>query len=187
MNIIPESFYARDTVLVARELLGAMLYREFNGILMGGIITETEAYRFDDPACHAYRGKTERNAALFGPVGHTYVYFIYGNHYCVNVVSRTADAPSGGVLIRALKPVIGIEYMQHNRANQPIAHLTSGPGKLTQALAITKSDIGIDVTRQGPLYIAHGHSIDQSNIQATPRIGIKEGTDLLWRFVVREL
>src|SRR6478752_2538872 len=104
MKILPPSFYARDTVLVARQLLGKILVRRLNGTILTGMITETEAYCVNDPACHAFKGKTERNQALFGPVGHFYVYFIYGNYFCVNTVARHPSAEYGGVLIRAIKP-----------------------------------------------------------------------------------
>lgn len=178
MNIVIPStplsrdFYARDTVTVAQELLGKVLVREVNGIVLAGIITETEAYRSDEAACHAHRGQTPRTAALFGPVGHTYVYFIYGTHFCVNVVSRDASVPAGGVLIRALEPIMGI------------TNLTNGPGKLTKALSITREHGGIDVTCVGPLYVGEGRNYAASEIIATPRIGISQAKEYLWRFHV---
>ncbi len=186
MDTLSQSFYNRDTVTVARELLGAILVREYKGTVLAGIITETEAYCSIDPACHAYRGKTERNAALFGPVGHTYVYFIYGAHFCVNLVAREASMPAGGVLLRGLEPIQGIEIMQRNRDGATIKNLTNGPGKITQALGITKQDMGINATQPGPLYVMPGREVLSSEIIATPRIGISAGQDLLWRFYLKE-
>lgn len=97
MKILTRDFYQRDTLIVAQELIGKILIRKINGEILSGRIIETEAYRSDDPACHAYRGKTERTKALFGIPGHTYVYFTYGCHYCLNIVARDEQMPAGGV------------------------------------------------------------------------------------------
>lgn len=191
MNVIIPStplsrdFYARDTVTVAQELLGKVLVRVVNDTVLAGIIVETEGYRSDDAACHAYKGKTARTAPLFGTVGYTYVYFIYGTHFCVNLVSRDVTVPAGGVLIRALEPITGIEYMQEKRGVTKLADLTNGPGKLTKALSITREEIGIDVTSVGSLYVGEGRVYDAADIIATPRIGISQAKDYLWRFCVR--
>ncbi|MFI5332645.1 MAG: DNA-3-methyladenine glycosylase [Candidatus Babeliales bacterium] len=182
---LSRDFYARDTVTVAQDLLGKVLVREVDGVLLAGIIVETEAYRSDDAACHAYKGQTPRTAPLFGPVGYTYVYFIYGTHFCVNFVSRDASVAAGGVLIRALEPIAGIAYMQQRRGVSGHTHLTNGPGKLTKALAITRDQIGIDATQLGSLYVGEGRSYSASDIVATPRIGISQAQDLLWRFLVK--
>lgn len=170
---LPRDFYARDTVTVARELLGKTLVRVVNGKVMAGIIVETEAYQSNEAACHAYKGKTERTACLFGPVGYTYVYFIYGVHFCVNLVAHDELVPAGGVLIRAIEPIMGI------------GQKTDGPGKLTKALSITREQGGIDATVPGALYVGEGVQYDASEIIATPRIGISVEQDRLWRFYVR--
>jgi DNA-3-methyladenine glycosylase len=182
MKLLPQSWYARPTVQVAQELLGKLLVREVNGVRLTGIIIETEAYIADDPACHAFKGKAARNQALFGPVGHTYVYFTYGMHFCINIVTREPSVIAGGVLIRALKPIEGLEIMGRNRPGHSDANLTSGPGKLTQALDITRADGSIDVTKKGELYIVEGIEVNPADIRATPRIGISTGKDKLWRF-----
>jgi DNA-3-methyladenine glycosylase len=143
MNIINSSFYTRDTIEVAQDLLGKMLVRHYNGLYLTGIIAETEAYRFcDDHASHAYRGKTERNSAMFGSVGCVYVYFIYGVHFCLKVVARHEKLQAGAVLIRSIVPIQGISFMQE--ARKKTTDLTTGPGKLTQALYITREQNGVE-------------------------------------------
>ncbi|HKU33887.1 MAG TPA: DNA-3-methyladenine glycosylase, partial [Candidatus Nitrosotalea sp.] len=125
MKILPRSFYCRDTVSVAEDLLGKKLIRQINGKIISGIISETEAYRYrDDPASHSYRGKTERNKAMFGDVGKAYVYFTYGMHYCVNAVAKNKESEAGAVLIRALVPNIGIDFMIKQRKTNTISNLT---------------------------------------------------------------
>lgn len=185
MPILKKSFYQRSTVLVAHDLIGKKLVRIWNGKILSGIITETEAYcGLIDPASHAYIGKTKRNAAMFGPVGHSYVYFIYGNHHCLNIVAKGADTVAGGVLIRALMPLEGVEYMQQLRNIKNFKHLTNGPGKIGQALHLTLADNHIDVAKKGALYITSGITFSSDAIIATPRIGIRKATDKLWRFVL---
>jgi len=122
MKPLPRSFYSRDTVLVAKDLLGKTLVRKTGSKTISGIITETEAYRYkDDPASHAYRGKTERNKAMFGQVGRAYVYFTYGMYHCFNVVAKSQNYEAGAVLIRALYPKKGVNKMicsvSHNTNN----------------------------------------------------------------------
>ena len=113
MKVLPREFYARETVKVAKELLGKYLVRKYNDKIISGIITETEAYRYkDDPASHAFRGMTERNKAMFGEVGRAYVYFTYGMYYCVNAVARSKNSEAGAVLIRSLKPSEGIDFYE---------------------------------------------------------------------------
>lgn len=180
-HILHQSFYQRDTVIVAKDLIGKILVREYNGTLLTGIIIETEAYcADDDPASHAFNGKTKRNAAMFGPVGCAYVYFIYGNHYCLNIVARDECKEAGAVLIRALQPLQGIEIMQVLRTKPEMRLLANGPGKLTQALALTKDHDGVNLMQKGALYVVDNHV--RPVITATPRIGIRVGTDKLWRF-----
>lgn len=184
-NSIPRSFYARDTVVVAQELIGHILVRSIAGTALAGIITETEAYRGDDdPACHAYQNKTARTAPLFGTVGCAYVYFIYGNHFCFNIVARSAEQTAGGVLIRAIKLITGIEQMEKFRNRVQSRLLTNGPGKLTQALQITKHHNYLDCTQPGELFVTEKQQ--NFNVQATPRIGIAKAQDKLWRFIVQE-
>ena len=186
MKIISHSFYARDTVDVARDLLGKRLVRKIGNKIISGIITETEAYRYkDDPASHSFTGLTERNKAMFGPVGIAYVYFTYGMHYCMNVVARDGNYEAGAVLIRALEPKEGINFMAKQRKTDKISNLTNGPAKLTQALQITKKQYGKDLTKPSSLFIAGGIKIKDSEIVKRPRIGIKKATDKLWNFTIR--
>lgn len=184
MHILPQSFYAHDTITVAQKLLGKQLIRSIGNQVMAGIIVETEAYIFTDPACHAHKGKTFANRALFGPVGHAYIYFIYGNYYCVNAVAHTKEQVAGGVLIRALEPTQGIEYMQQYRHQPGIKNLTNGPGKFAQALHITQELYGTDLTKKGNLYITQGKIIQSNQICSSPRIGISNAQENLWRFYI---
>lgn len=185
MNILDRSFYQRPTVEVARALLGAHLVREWQSHILSGIIVETEAYCGElDPASHAYRRQTKRNEAMFGPVGHTYVYFTYGNHFCLNIVAREKERLAGGVLLRGIIPIDGIEYMKELRKTSKFSRLTHGPGNIGQALHLRLSDNHIDVTVQGPLYIMGGLHVPNEEIKITPRIGISKAQDYLWRFVV---
>jgi DNA-3-methyladenine glycosylase len=181
---LPREFYARDTVDVARDLLGKMLVRKIGKNIVSGIITETEAYRqSDDPASHAYKDMTERNQAMFGEVGHAYVYFTYGMYYCVNAVAKNKNYKAGAVLIRALTPKDGIKIMIKNRKTSNISNLTNGPAKLTLALDITKEHYGEDLVSSSHLYIINGIKINQKIISG-PRIGIKKGTDKMWNFKI---
>ena len=184
MTPLSRKFYARDTVKVARELLGKILIRRIGDSTISGIITETEAYRFnDDPASHAFRGMTERNKAMFGEVGKAYVYFTYGMYYCVNAVARSSSFDAGAVLIRALDPKEGIKKMIRNRKTNEITNLTSGPAKLTQALKITKKHYGVDLTKDSELIIKEG--ITKRKIFVNQRIGIKNGVNKLWNFKIK--
>src|SRR4029077_13474568 len=131
MRIIPRSFYDRDTVDVAQDLIGKLLVRRIGKKIISGMIIETEAYRYkDDAASHSFVGMTERNKAMFGEVGKAYVYFTYGMHYCVNAVARSPDHEAGAVLIRSLVPKKGIDFMVHQRKTRDISNLTNGPAKL---------------------------------------------------------
>ncbi|MEX0656309.1 MAG: DNA-3-methyladenine glycosylase [Nitrosopumilaceae archaeon] len=183
MKILPRSFYGRDTVKVAKDLLGKTLVRKIDGYTLAGIITETEAYRYkDDPASHANRGITERNKAMFGEVGKAYVYFTYGMYYCFNVVAKSQRVDAGAILIRALEPQIGIPKMIRNRKTTHLSNLTSGPGKLTQSLKITKAQYGEDLAKHSTLYITEG--VLPSKVVLGPRIGIRTATDKLWNFKI---
>jgi len=183
MRIMPRDFYARPTTVVARALLGKVLVRRTGGRILAGRIVETEAYSSDDPASHAFRGRTERNRALFGEVGHAYVYQTHG-HFCLNVVAKRGK-PAGGVLVRALEPLAGIRIRPSRRggggtrAERP----ASGPGKLARAMGIDKRLYGMDLTKKGPLVIADDGQ-PEPQVRRTPRIGVTAARDARRRFVV---
>jgi len=184
MKPLPRSFYSRDTVLVAKDLLGKTLVRKSGSKTISGIITEAEAYRYkDDPASHAYRGKTERNKAMFGQVGRAYVYFTYGMYHCFNVVAKSQNYKAGAVLIRALYPKKGVNKMIKNRKTNLMTNLTSGPGKLAQSLNITKKQYGEDLAKISQLFITKG--VEPKKIFSSHRIGIKNATDKLWNFKIQ--
>ncbi len=145
-DLVSRSFYEDDTRVVTKEILGKLLVRSSSEDLIMGRIVETEAYRgVDDPASHSFRGRTRRNEVMFGKPGVTYVYFTYGNHYCLNIVTEQKGVPAA-LLIRALEPLTGIEVMKKNRGLSRIVDLTNGPGKLTKAFQIIREHNGIDVT-----------------------------------------
>ncbi len=179
--ILPRSFYQRDVVTVARELLGKVLV---NGDT-AGIIIETEAYPGgDDLASHSAAGITNRTKVIFGPPGHAYVYLCYGMHFCMNIVAEPEGTP-GCVLSRALEPLAGLETMREPQAIRPHDRdLASGPAKLTKALGITLADYGADLTR-GELVVRHAAQPRQFQIDVTPRIGISKCAELPYRFVAR--
>lgn len=183
MTPIARIFYQRHPAEVAPDLLGKILVRQLSGITLSGKIVETEAYSSDDPASHTFRGLTERNKAMFGHVGHAYIYFIHGMHYCINVTARL-DTAAGGVLIRALEPLDGIELMQKLRGKEDLRDLASGPAKLTQALGIDKALYGIDMTVNGALYICASDSHEAKVVKVTPRIGISRAQNVPWRFIL---
>ncbi|MHA1594095.1 MAG: DNA-3-methyladenine glycosylase [Candidatus Baldrarchaeia archaeon] len=186
MRILPRSFYNRDTLVVARELLGMYLVRELpTGERMVGKIVETEAYKgFQDPASHAYRGKTPRNAVMFGPPGRAYVYFIYGKNYCLNIVTEPEGVPAA-VLIRALEPINGVNVMMRYRKVRRLVDLTNGPGKLTEAMNITRELNGVDMTRRGPLYVVKPERKESFEIGRSGRIGVRAAKDWPWRFFIK--
>lgn len=173
-------FFEKETVKTAKNLLGKYLVRSYRGGVISGRIVETEAYRGkDDPGSHAYRKKTPRNEVMFGAPGRAYVYFCYGSHYLFNIVTEK-EGEAGAVLIRALEPASGIEIMMKRRGTKDIKALTSGPAKLTQALAIDKKLNTLDLTGS-ELYLAQGKN-ESFTIASGPRIGIKQGLNLKWRF-----
>ena len=173
-------FYARPPVDVARECLGKILV---HGKTAGRIV-ETEAYLgVDDRAAHAWRGITDRTRVLFGPPGHAYVYFIYGMYECLNFVAEE-KGKAGCVLIRALEPLAGIGVMRKRRPRaRRLEDLTSGPGKLTLALDITRKLNGVDLTR-GPLDVREQKHADSIEIEVTPRVGITHCADWPLRFLI---
>ena len=180
---LPRAYFSRDPVIVARDLLGRILFsRSPEGVLAGRIV-ETEAYTGEaDPASHAFRGRTARNAVMFGTPGHAYVYFSYGVHYCLNV---TADAPgvAGAVLLRALEPLAGMEIMRRYGDHGPEVRLLSGPGKIGRGFGLDLEDNGRDFTR-GPLGLAAGTPVPDREVAVSRRIGISRAVDLPYRFCV---
>ncbi len=180
--MLPTSFYLDcDTPTIARRLLGKILVCETDAGITSGIIVETEAYLSSgDPASHSARGKTKRNACMFGPPGTSYIYISYGVHYCMNVVCQPAGIGEA-VLIRALEPVEGIELMRSRRGHRPEKELTNGPGKLCQAMGIDLALNGHDLALP-PLYLLDGPPPAQ--IGCSGRIGISVGRDLPLRFYV---
>jgi DNA-3-methyladenine glycosylase len=177
---LPDSFFSVPTEDVARQLLGKLLVHNTADGVTAGRIVETEAYLFeDDPACHAARGKTVRNAAMFGSAGTAYVYLIYGIHYCFNVVTNR-EGVGEAVLVRALEPVCGLELMAARRGTEKTLQLASGPGKLCCAMEIGRLQNGADLLHS-PLFLADdGYQADQ--IVSTGRIGISVAAELPLRF-----
>lgn len=182
MRIISRDFYARPAASVARDLLGKVLVRRVGSRSLAGRIVETEAYSSDDPASHAFRGRTERNRALFGEVGYAYIYQTHGRNFCLNVVAKKGK-PAGGVLIRALEPLEGIDLMRRSRPGAGPRGLTSGPGNLTKAMRIDKRLYGADLTKEGPLFIGDDGA-PKPKVRRTPRIGVTAAREKRWRFVV---
>lgn len=184
-------FFQRPTLMVARDLLGARLVRvERDGSRTSGLIVEAEAYvGSDDLGCHARAGRTARNASMWGPAGHAYVYFTYGMHWCLNVVAE-ADGFPAAVLLRALVPVEGWEAMRRRRGPAGERDLTGGPARLCQALGIDRRFDGHDLC--GPeaiLFVETGVSIPELDVSKGPRVGLNKVPEpwrsLPWRFLVR--
>lgn len=186
MDILARSFYNRPTLTVARELIGARLVRILNGVKLVGLITETEAYISEkDLACHAKAGRTARTAVMYGEAGHAYVYFTYGNHWMLNAVTEPEGFPAA-VLIRAIQPIEGVEVMLERRNGRD----TFGPGKLCQALGVTKSENGVDLTDEsGGLWIEEGVKVPNSLVTKGPRVGLNNTPEPWlskpWRFLVK--
>ena len=186
-NILPSSFYASDTVSIARALLGTCLVHKTKAGLTAGRIIETEAYLFkDDPACHAHKGRTPRNAAMFGKPGHAYIYFIYGLYHCFNVVTAPENVGEA-VLIRALEPLAGLPLMESRRGTRDLKNLCSGPAKLVIALGITRALNGAPLT-SGALTLQTRDSFSgcpDFEIVQSHRIGITTGVELPLRFCIK--
>lgn len=180
---LPVSFFARPAEQVARELLGATVVSTLAGARTAGRIVETEAYLgYDDPASHGYRNRRHaQNEALFGPPGTWYVYLSYGMHWCANLVCG-ATGQASAVLLRALEPVQGLAVMRERRGAVADRQLCSGPGKLCQALAITRDQDGLSMRRSGAVVLSAGEP--PAAIIAAPRIGITKAMDWPLRFVV---
>lgn len=183
---LPPAFFARDTEVVARELLGCVLECHSPEGVASGRIVETEAYVGEhDLACHAAAGRTRRTEPLYGPPGLSYVYFIYGVHWCFNAVTRDAGLPSA-VLVRAIEPLDGIEIMRSRRpAARRDIDLTNGPGKLCAALGIDERHNALPLDRP-PLVIREGAAVSSARVHITPRIGITRCADWPLRWVVTD-
>lgn len=182
---LPRAFYDRPTLEVARELIGKTLLRRTAEGLAGGLIVETEAYvSAIDPSAHGFRGQTARNRSMFGEPGHAYVYRSYGIHFCLNVVTE-GEGVAAAVLIRAIRPLIGVELMRARRGERIVDRdLARGPGRLCQALALTLADDGVDLLGSS-LWLTETPAIEAAlTIVATPRVGIAQAAEWPWRFVV---
>ena len=175
----------QNTIEVAKGLIGQKLSTMVDGKLSSGIIVETEAYGgLDDEASHSFRGITKRNEQMFGRPGCCYVYFIYGMHYCVNVVTE-AEGTGAAVLIRALEPLDGIPLMQARRGVNSLRDLTNGPAKLCEALAIDKSMLGEDFLNSKLIFIEPCKKLPAEAIGCSQRIGISKSTHLKKRYFLR--
>jgi DNA-3-methyladenine glycosylase len=204
MERLGRDFFTQDTLVVSRELLGQRLVRVLDGQRLSGRIVEVEAYIGEkDRASHARHGRTGRNAPMYGPPGHAYVYFVYGMHHCLNVVTEREEFPAA-VLIRALEPLEGIEAMRarrwperghcvsivEGRGGRPDVQLTSGPARLCQALGIDRQFDGADLCAPGAqLFIEQDAAVPDGAIVAGPRVGVRGDEAALaapWRFYVRD-
>jgi DNA-3-methyladenine glycosylase len=186
VNLLPREFYNRPTLTVARELIGARLVRILDGVKLVGLIAETEAYIGEkDLGCHAKAGRTPRTQVMYGPPGHAYVYFTYGNHWMLNAVTEREGFPAA-VLIRAIQPVEGVEVMSARRNGRD----TFGPGKLTQAMGITKSENTVDLTEaDSGLWTEAGIHVPDSSVTIGLRVGLysvpEPWKSMPWRFLVK--
>ncbi len=185
------TFYKRDVLTVAPELLGKILVKADGSEIIAGRIVEVEAYdgRFDE-AAHTFRGKTKRNEIMFEPGGYFYVYFTYGAHFCCNIVTGN-EGDGTAVLIRGVEPVAGLELMAFNRFGKNLINekekynLTSGPGKVCQAFGITREYYGEDLIN-GRIYLLSQRKIPGDRVVRTTRIGIKKSAELNWRFYIKD-
>lgn len=187
---LTRDFFARPTLQVARDLLGARLVHIENGQRLAGWITETEAYIGEaDQACHARAGRTPRTQVMYGPPGHAYVYFTYGMHWCLNFVTEAESFPAA-VLLRAIQPCEGLEVIATRRSPQPPAHWTDGPGKVCQALGIDQRHNGLDLcSPDSELFIEFGPPIPPENVTIGPRVGLNSVPEpwksMPWRFMAQ--
>ena len=179
------AFYTREAPELARDLLGTIMVTTVQGMCTAGRIVEVEAYRQEEPACHCYGGKTDRNRSMFLIGGHIYVYFIYGMHYCVNIVAGNPDYGEA-VLLRAVEPVKGMADIRKRRGdNVRERDLTNGPGKLTKGLGIGRQHDGCDLLDStSPIQLLPGTPVPDSAVEQTTRVGITKAVDFLWRWKV---
>jgi DNA-3-methyladenine glycosylase len=183
---LSRAFFTRASTAVALDLLGQVLARRLvDGTALRARIVETEAYDRDDPASHSFRGMTARNAVMFGPPGHLYVYFTYGMHHCMNVVTDRVGHGSA-VLLRAAEPLAGIEAMGRARGTDRVRDLCRGPARLAQAFGVDRSFDGVDLVRGNDVWIERGPRIDPVDVRTGPRVGIRVGVDRPWRFWLDE-
>ncbi|MHB8762089.1 MAG: DNA-3-methyladenine glycosylase [Coriobacteriia bacterium] len=182
-SLLPSEFFERSTETVARELLGKVLVTSFGEDVTAGRIVETEAYLgADDPGSHAAtRGITPRNRVMYGPPGHVYVYFTYGNHHMLNLVT-CAEGMAGAVLIRSIEPTRGFEVMVARRGGRTGVEVTNGPGKAAQALGIDMSHNGMALA--GGIAVLEGQAPPSADVRATGRIGLAWGHELPLRFYI---
>jgi DNA-3-methyladenine glycosylase len=181
---LPRRFYARPSTLVARELLGRVFVRSGRaGARVAARIVETEAYEQTDPASHSFRGLTSRNAVMFGPAGHLYVYFTYGMHFCMNVVTDR-EGWGSAVLMRAAEPLEGVATMRRRRGTTDLRLLCSGPARFTQALGIDRRFGGVDLVDGSTLWIERGVPVPSARVEIGPRVGIRSGVEQPWRFSI---
>jgi DNA-3-methyladenine glycosylase len=187
---LPESFYAPSARVVAPRMLGHFLVRNTSNGPAGGVIVETEAYLSNDPACHGFRKQTPRNRSMFGPPGRAYVYFIYGNYYCFNAVCGPAGVAEA-VLVRAIEPSFGVDWMRANRPVADASELTSGPAKFCLALAIERTLDGVDLSAtSSPVFIACNPDARALRrtlgpVINTTRVGISVAEDRLLRYYLQ--
>ncbi len=179
-------FFERPSIQVAPDLLGRLLVRRTpEGLRLVGRIVETEAYREDDPASHSYRGRTPRTEVMFGPPGHLYVYFTYGMHFCMNVVTGR-DGEGSAVLLRAAEPLEGLQEMAARRGTSDPRLLCSGPARLAQAFGVGRAHNGADLVDGSELAVLEGRPVPPSSVERTTRVGVRVGLDRRWRFLVRD-
>lgn len=190
-NRLGKKFYIREVTTVAKELIGKTFVKNVNGEIVSAKIVEVEAYNGKiDEAAHSFGGKTKRNKVMFNEGGFLYVYFIYGTHYCCNVVTGLENDGSA-VLIRAVEPLTGIDYLAENRygktklTEKELLGLTNGPGKICKAFNITKKDNGIDLSGD-EIFLFDAKKVDKSRITQTVRVGIKKSEELPWRFYLKD-
>lgn len=188
---LEKKFYTKEVTSVAKELLGKTFVKIVNGETVSAKIVEVEAYNGKiDEAAHSFGGKTKRNKVMFNEGGFLYVYFIYGTHYCCNVVTGLENDGSA-VLIRAVEPLTGIDYLAENRygktklTEKELLGLTNGPGKICKAFNITKKDNGIDLSGD-EIFLFDAKKVDKSRITQTVRVGIKKSEELPWRFYLKD-
>ena len=179
---VSKDFYMQPCIRAAKELIGKILVRKKGSRVYSGIIVETEAYLGSrDAASHSFKGPTKRNEVMFGEAGNAYVYFTYGNHYCINAVTGRVGT-AHAVLIRAVEPLEGIKYMQMNRKTDNVYNLCSGPGKLCEAMEINSKLNGVSL-QGNEVFIAEPVDLKKRKVKSTIRIGISKNTEKMYRFI----